>query len=200
MGKFIADVDIDFADRETALQGLLHVPAARLEKNALKKHIVGVYFQTIPQDPVTGYASIEFKEAESRGYFKMDFLNLNIYKQVRDEEHLDALIAQEPMWEMLEDETIVSQLFHLSEHFDVVKSMKPHNIEQLAMVLAMIRPAKRYLVGRNWSEVEADIWVVNDDEGYAFKRSHSFSYAMVIVVQMNLLLETAMNGTDPASN
>jgi hypothetical protein len=192
MGKFVPDVDIDFADREVALDGLTHIPAARYEKDSLKKHIVGVYFQSIPQDPVTGLASIEYKEAEERGYFKMDFLNLHIYKQVKSEAHLNDLIAREPLWAMLEDEAIVNQLFHLSDHFEVVNTMRPQNIEQLAMVLAMIRPAKRHLVGRSWSEVEADVWVVNDDEGYAFKKAHSFSYAMVIVVQMNLLLEQAM--------
>lgn len=190
--KTVTDIDIDLADREIALVGLEHIAASRLEKGDLKKHVVGVYFQKIPQDPLTSLASIPYKEAEQRGYFKIDLLNLNIYKQVRDEAHLDQLVAQEPMWDLLEDKEIVDQLFHLNGHFDVVSKMKPTTIEQLAMVLAMIRPGKRHLVGKSWTDVASEIWTRVDGEEYSFKHAHAISYAMVLVVQMNLLLEQAM--------
>lgn len=82
MGKKIPDVDIDFKDRDLALQDLLHIPASRVEKDDLKKHVVGVYFQSIPTDPLTGLASIPYDVAEQRGYFKLDFLNLGDRKSV----------------------------------------------------------------------------------------------------------------------
>lgn len=192
MGKKIPDVDIDFKDRDLALQDLLHIPASRVEKDDLKKHNVGVYFQSIPTDPLTGLASIPYDVAEQRGYFKLDFLNLGVYKGIEDEAHLDRLVQQEPMWEMLEDELIVSQLFHLSDHYDIVSAYKPRTIMQLAMVLALIRPGKRYLQGLEWSLVEADIWSSTDNEDYTFKKAHAVSYAHVVVVQMNLLLEQAL--------
>lgn len=192
MGKKIPDVDIDFKDRDLALQDLLHIPASRVEKNDLKKHVVGVYFQSIPTDPLTGLASIPYDEAEQRGYFKLDFLNLGVYKGVRDEAHLDELVQREPMWEMLEDELIVDQLFHLAGHYDIVSAYKPNSIYQLAMVLALIRPGKRYLQGLQWSMVEADIWSSTDNDEYTFKKAHAVSYAHVVVVQMNLLLEQAL--------
>lgn len=192
MGKKIPDVDIDFKDRDAALQDLLHIPASRVEKGDLKKHIVGVYFQSIPTDPLTGLASIPYEAAEQRGYFKLDFLNLGVYKGVRDEAHLDQLVQQEPMWEMLEDQLIVDQLFHLADHYDIVSAYKPRSIYQLAMVLALIRPGKRYLQGLEWSLVEADIWSATDNDEYTFKKAHAVSYAHVVVVQMNLLLEQAL--------
>jgi len=67
----------------------------------------------------------------------------------------------------------------------------------LAMVLALIRPGKRHLVGYEWPIVEADIWTNTDgEEGYVFKKAHAVSYAHVVVVQLNLLLEAALNESD----
>lgn len=192
MSHRIPDVDIDFKDREAALDGLLHIPASRLEKGDLIRHNVGVYFQSIPTDPLTGLASIPYKEAEARGYYKVDFLPLNVYKGVETPGHLDRLVAIEPMWEMLEDEVIVQQLFHLRDHFDIVSAYKPRSIMQLAIVLALIRPGKRHLIGFDWPQVEADIWSNTDNDEYTFKKAHAVSYAHVVVVQMNLLLEQAM--------
>ena len=193
MSHRIPDVDIDFKDRDAALDGLLHIPASRLDKGDLTRHNVGVYFQSIPIDPLTGLASIPYKEAEQRGYYKVDFLPLNVYKGVRDPAHLDELAAREPMWEMLEDEVIVQQLFHLSDHFSIVSNYKPRSIMQLAMVLALIRPGKRHLIGFDWPQVEADIWTNTDNDDYTFKKAHAVSYAHVVVVQMNLLLEQALD-------
>ena len=67
--------------------------------------------------------------------------------------------------------------------------MKPKNVEQLARVLAMIRPGKRHLIGKSWDEIEDEIWTKTDDK-FSFKKSHSYAYATLIVVQMNLLCET----------
>lgn len=189
--KTIADIDIDFADRNKALEDIFHIPASRIENGELKKHNSGVYFQDIPLDPLTGLASIEYEEAEQRGYFKIDFLNVSVYQQIKDENHLITLMNQEPIWEMLEEEEIVKQLFQVHDHFDIVSKMKPKNIEQLAMVLALIRPAKYHLIGKSWQEIEKEIWIKTEDdnERYQFKKSHSFSYAILIVVQMNLMLE-----------
>lgn len=193
--KTITDIDLDFADRETALADLMHIPASQYQDGDLRKHVVGVYFQSVPQDPLSGVASIDYKAAEQRGYFKIDFLNLNVYKGVRNEAHLNQLIEREPVWEMLESQEIVEQLFHLGGHFDIVQQMQPRSIMQLAMVLAMIRPGKRHLVGKTWAEVEQDIWTVPESDAYSFKKAHSVSYAMVLVVQMNLMWDEAIEAT-----
>ena len=195
MGKFVPDVDIDFANRNTALEGLLHIPASRVEKDDLQKHVVGAYLQAIPQDPLTGFASIPYEEAEERGYFKVDFLNLNIYKQVRDEAHLIELIGREPVWELLDEPLVTEQLFQLSGVIDniptsdLLSAYKPRTIMDLAIFLALIRPRKKHLIGLEWEDVKKEIWAPGDDSLYGFKKAHAVSYAHVVVVQMNLMME-----------
>ena len=153
------DVDIDFYDREKALKLFKHTPASIIKKEEIEKHKTGVYFHSIPKDPVTGYASIDYKKAEDRGYFKIDCLNVNIYKAVKSEEELVKLMIEEPDWTMLKDKNIVDQLFHLNGHFDIVSKLEPQNIEQLAAVLAIIRPAKRNLMHKYWKDILQEVWV-----------------------------------------
>ena len=96
-------------------------------------------------------------------------------------------MIQEPDWDMLKDQKIVDQLFHLNGHFNIVSKLQPKTIEQLAAVLAIIRPAKRYLVNANWEDILKEVWVKPSDGSYFFKKSHAVAYAQAIVVQMNLL-------------
>lgn len=185
------DIDLDLADREQLLKLIPHVPAMQQSGGKKAKHNTGVYFHDVPVDPFTGMCTLDYKTAEDQGYFKIDVLNLGLYQDVRDPDHLDELVAQEPEWSFLEHEEIIKQLFHIHAHAALVKRMKPTNLEQLAMVLALIRPGKRHLVGRSWNEIEQQIWD-KGDEGYSFKRSHALGYALAIVVQMNLLREQAL--------
>ena len=83
-------------------------------------------------------------------------LNVNIYKNVKSEKELVELMIQEPDWDMLNDKTTVDKLFHLNGHFNIVSKLKPKSIEQLAAVLAIIRPAKRYLMKQNWDDINAN--------------------------------------------
>lgn len=184
--KNIPDIDIDFYDRDTALEHVKCVTASMLKDKELIKHNVGIYLQDIPVDPFTGFSSIPYKEAEQRYYFKFDFLNISIYKDVQSEQHLDLLISTEPDWKMLCDKTVVEGLFQLGDHFDITCQMSPTSVEELAMLIAMIRPAKRHLIGKSWDDIRKEIWV-KPTEGYYFKKSHSISYAIAIVVQMNLI-------------
>ena len=181
------DVDIDFYDREKALKLFKHIPASIIKNEEIEKHKTGVYFHSIPKDPVTGYASIDYKKAEDRGYFKIDCLNVNIYKAVKSEEELVKLMIEEPDWTMLKDKNTVDQLFHLNGHFDIVSKLEPQNIEQLAAVLAIIRPAKRNLMHKYWKDILQEVWVKPKDGSYFFKKSHAVAYAQAIVVQMNIL-------------
>ncbi len=96
-------------------------------------------------------------------------------------------MMQEPDWNMLDDQKIVDQLFHLNGHFNIVSRLKPKTIEQLAAVLAIIRPAKRGLMYKEWSDILKEVWVKPADGSYFFKKSHAVAYAHAIVVQMNLI-------------
>ena len=180
------DIDIDFADRDVILSQLKH-RVAKLDSG--KKHNTGVYVTEIPHNPVDNLSTIEHKAAEQRGYFKLDFLNVSIYKDVKSNQHLQQLMEQEPLWELLQHEEFVDQLFHLNGHTDVLKKTCPTSVEQLAAVLAMIRPAKRHLVGESWDTVMKEVWLKPENDAYYFKKAHAVSYAMAVVVHMNLLCE-----------
>ena len=132
-------------------------------------------------------SAVDYESAEEEGWFKIDILNNHVYKSIADETQLQQLLDQEPMWDMLEHEDFVKELFHIGNHYDTIKKYKPRSIEQLAMILAIIRPGKRYLLGKSWDEIAKDIWTKPLDNSYYFKRSHAIGYATVITVQMNLL-------------
>jgi hypothetical protein len=184
------DIDIDFADRSIVLDKIKH-RVAKLDTE--KKHNTGVYVTEIPHNPVDMLSTIDYEKAEDRGYFKLDFLNVSLYKDIKDEEHLLRLMKKEPMWELLQHEEFTDQLFHLNGHGTVVKKLCPTSVEQLASVLAIIRPAKRHLVNKTWNEIEKQVWVKPSDGSYYFKKAHAIAYAHAIVVQMNLLCEGVTN-------
>ena len=181
------DVDIDFFDRDGVLKLFKHTPATIIKEGKTEKHKTGVYFHAVPEHPVTKHSSLDYKNAEGRGYFKIDMLNVNIYKNVKSEQELVELMIQEPDWDMLKDPKVVENLFHLNGHFKIVSNLEPKNIQQLAAVLAIIRPAKRGLMYKNWVDIMKEVWVKPSDGSYFFKKSHAVAYAQAIVVQMNLM-------------
>ena len=187
--KFSSDVDIDFADREQVLTLLNVTPASIIRDGKLVKHTTGVYATDIPVDPFVGSASLDYNIAEDRGYMKLDLLNVHVYKQVKDETHLVKLM-QEPDWTKLYDPAICGQLIHINNHYDTLLKMPEpvDSIPRLAMFLAVIRPAKRHLIGRTWMDVSATVWDKVEGE-YAFKKSHSVAYSQLVVVNLNLLEE-----------
>ena len=192
------DIDIDFPDRTRILNKIKHVPATIKDENGtFKKHNTGVYCHAIPYNPLTGMSSIDYKEAENRGYFKIDFLNVSVYNDIKDEAHINYLLAQEPLWDLLGEKDVCDQLFHVNGYHKLLQDLKPQNIEDLASVLALIRPGKRHLLTKCASEgftaIQADLWS-QTDEGYSFKRSHAIGYAHVIVMQLNLICEKISYG------
>ena len=182
------DIDIDFADRDIILSQLNH-RVAKLETG--KKHNTGVYVTECPHNPVDNICTVDYKTAEDRGYFKLDFLNVSIYKDVKDETHLTSLMRKEPLWELLEHQDFVDQVFHVSGHSDLLKQLKPTSVEQLAATLAIIRPAKRHLANEDWKTILEEVWIKPTNGEYYFKKAHAMSYAVACVVHMNLICESA---------
>jgi hypothetical protein len=185
----LPDIDIDFLNRSSVLDVIKHIPAS-LEDG--KKHNTGVYCHEIPANPLTGNASIDYKTADARGYFKIDFLNVSAYEGVRSEEHLRELLAAEPLWDLLEDPAVCDQLFHINGYHNLIAKLKPKSIEELSMFLALLRPGKKHLIPvcekEGFQGIENEIWTKTDD-AYFFKKAHAVAYAHVIVVQLNLLCE-----------
>jgi hypothetical protein len=184
------DIDIDTGDRDRLLMLIKHVPASIDRDGQITKHNTGIYVNPVPVNPVTGLCNMDYQTAEELGYIKLDILNVHVYNQIRDNDHLDSLLASEPDWQQLHDADFVQKLIHVNNHYDLLQQHFPDTQDKLAMVLALIRPSKRYLIGRTWREIAAEIWT-KPAEGYYFKRSHSYSYAQLVMIHMNLLSELA---------
>ena len=183
------DIDLDFGDRESVLSKIKHVPAAMLKDNRLVRHVSGVYVNDIPRNSVSGTAAIEYHLAEQLGYVKLDFLNLNLYKQIQSPQQLTELMDRTPPWHRLRDPEFFSQLIHIGRHYSTMRQMPEpiDTIERMAMFLAVIRPSKRHLIGQRWSTIAQTVWQVSDDGAYGFKRSHSIAYSTLVMVHMNMI-------------
>lgn len=184
-----SDIDIDFGDRSSILKLIEHIPASIRKNNTVKKHPTGVYVTNIPYDPYNDCAGIDYELAEERGYFKLDLLNVTLYNKVRDEKHLIELM-RDPDWSRLKEKSFVEQLIHISNQYDTLCRMpEPINsIPRLAMFLAVIRPAKRHLIGKTYKEIAQTVWDKEKD-GYSFKKSHGIAYGHLVAVHMNILCE-----------
>jgi hypothetical protein len=186
--KFDADIDIDLADRNQLLEHIKHIPAAILRDGTWVRHNTGIYATPIPYNPITGLATVDYAQAEERGYIKLDLLNLHIYNRVQSEEELDILLQQEPPWHRLVERQFTEQLIHLGNQYELLQRMPEPitNMEQLAMFLAVIRPAKRHLAGLPWRQVAETVWQRSEDQ-YVFRRAHAVAYAHVVAINMLLL-------------
>lgn len=184
-----ADIDIDVPDRNAVLSLIQHVPA-RLANG--RKHNSGIYVTEIPRDPVQGCAAIDYEQAEQRGYFKIDLLNMTVYQLVRDSAHYESLLATEPPWHRLwQDPDWAQQLVHVGNYTDLLQVMKPDSVPRMAAFISVIRPGKAHLQRQPWDRIFESVWDGNDSRGYTFKRSHAISYAALVSLHMNLLNQDA---------
>ena len=191
------DVDIDFADRDHALQNIPYVAASIYRDQQLIKHNTGVYFHAVPVDPVTGQCSLDHKVAAEKHCYKIDLLNVGVYEQVRDEQHLLKLMNTPLDWNRLYEKEFCEKLFHISNYSKLVADLKPKSIMDLAIILALIRPSKKHLINKcklhGFDAVQHEVWTKTDDDTYFFKKSHALGYSHVVVVHANLLIESEVD-------
>ena len=192
----IPDLDLDCSKKalEILKKELKLIPASKIENGYIVQHLVGGYPINIPTDPVTGWAAIDYRDAETNfGYFKLDLLHNKQYDEFTNRNNMMQLLKEPCKWELLKDMFFVSQLPHLQKHFDLLKEVNISSIEELAMFIAIIRPAIRYLIPEllrcGWSAVSNNIWKKEDteinDEEYQFKKSHAFGYAVMISLSLH---------------
>lgn len=151
-------------------------------------HNCGVYAQRIARDPLTDLAAIPYKEAEKAGYDKLDLLHLSVYDIFESRDEIEALLEIEPNWQLLTIPSVVSELFQLAKHLDILLELKPKSIEDLADAIALIRPGKRSLLPFYLADREnaRRLLYSKDSTGFAFKKSHAYAYAMVVVLQLHI--------------
>jgi hypothetical protein len=183
-----ADIDLDFADRDSVLKLIQHTPARQIVDDRVRRHNSGVYVTDIPWDPVHECAAIDYQTAEDRGYFKIDFLNMHVYKLVQNAEHYEQMLSDTPPWQRLwQDPQWAQQLVHIGNYTKLLKQMKPDSIPRMAAFISIIRPGKAHLQNQPWTIVFESVWDGDDSRGYTFKKAHALSYAMLVSLHMNVL-------------
>lgn len=187
------DIDIDTGNAFDPVKffgGDVVVKATLVKDDKLQGHPCGVYFQNIAVDPISKLSAIAYDDAEELGYFKVDFLHLNIYNHFNDKQEIKELLKAEPDWSILNSPSIVSKLFQLSKHYDIINKIKPKSIDEIADVLALIRPGKSYILNlylKNKERARKELYKIDKDGNFGFKKSHAYAYALVVVLQLHLL-------------
>jgi hypothetical protein len=183
------DIDIDLADRNKITKLIKHVPACLRGIDQIKKHNSGIYVTEIPYDPINLCSAIDYNEAEDRGYFKIDLLNLSVYKLIQSYEHYDRMLTTPVPWERLKDRQFCEQIVHIGNHYDTLIRMPElvDSIPRMAAFISIIRPGKAHLIGKSWKEVFDSVWDGDSSRGYTFKKSHAISYSCLVSLHINLL-------------
>ncbi len=183
------DIDIDLRSDFKVERVFKHVtPASMVEKDELKRHNVGAYFQKIPRDPISNLAAIPYGEAEELGYLKIDFLSLNLLSSFETKAEVLHFARKEPNWKRLNDEQFVEKLFHISKHYDMVQKVNPRSVLELADILALIRPGKTILLDKylkNKKLTRKELYTKRQVSD--LRKSHAIAYAVNIVINMNLV-------------
>jgi len=184
------DIDIDFrSDFNPRTVFDQAIPASMMRGDELVKHPCGHYFQTMPVDAITGLAAIPYEEAECMGFFKIDFLHLSTLDYFKNKQQIRDLISHEPDWSLLLDEKHVQKLFQISKHPELMATIKPQSVQELADAIALIRPGKKQLLGaylRNREAVRKELYARPLPKG-CYKKAHAISYALTIVLQLHLI-------------
>ncbi len=169
------------------------------KSNTLTKHPCGAYFENMPVDCITGYAAIPYADAELCGYTKVDFLHLSILNDFRCKADVRALLNRPTDWSLLLVPEIVCTLFQLKNSWEYVSAIKPSSIEELADVVAIIRPTKRHLLSRyvkSPSSIRPLLYKQDEKDKTSFRRSHAIAYAHVIVLQLNAISTTSTSAVE----
>jgi DNA polymerase III alpha subunit len=184
------DVDIDLKTNFDPLDYFkTAIRASMIKTDELVKHPAGVYFQDVPVDAITGLCAIPYAEAEELGLLKIDFLHLSLLDNFDSKDEIRTLLKTEPDWFLLESASNVSKLFQISKHYDLVQRIKPRSVQDLADLLALMRPGKRKLLDayvRDRENVRHALYMKEEGQ-YSFKRSHALAYALTIVLQLHLI-------------
>lgn len=163
------------------------VPASTIQANKYKRHPAGVYFQRVPMEPTLGVSSVPYNIAPAFGLFKVDFLHLSLLDGFKSKSEIRALLKQPVPWELLDDPTVISELFQLKNHPDVIRWVHPRDVQSLADCVALIRPGKRHLLDdyhRNVEQTRVELYRTPLPKG-CFKKAHAVAYALNIVLQLH---------------
>lgn len=184
------DIDIDISPKSCPDKSKYGTRAMVYNEDQKKilPHPSGVYMEKVPVDLLTGLCSFDYEYGEEHGYIKVDLLNNTSYDMFDSKDQLVDLSKKEPNWELLKDREVVKKLPQLANQVDVVVDLDIHSIQDLADVLALIRPGKIHYFEKykkNKESVRRNLYKRSSNGKPYFKKSHAFSYAVMIVAILN---------------
>ena len=163
------------------------------KEGEISKHAAGCYLQTMPTDPVTGLAAIPYDRAEGKGFYKLDFLHLNLLENFESKEEIRELSRTEPDWDLLLDQSIYNRIFQLGRHYSLVSAIEPKSVPEVADCTALIRPGKQHIKekyvnasNRGRQALRRELYEKPSNGAYYFKKSHATAYALTVKLQLHL--------------
>lgn len=187
-GNRTFDVDIDVkSDTDKEKYGIRAMVYNAVTEKILP-HPSGFYLEEVPVDALSNLASIDYKYGDEIGLMKVDLLTNTSYDIFHSKEEILNALETKPDWSLLKDQEFVDSLPHISGHYDIVKRIKPESVEELADVLALIRPAKIHLIEsyiKNKKSARMNLYRRSSSDKAYFKKAHAISYALMIVCIMN---------------
>jgi hypothetical protein len=186
MSKFDVDIDVPgHTDKEKfGVRGIIY----DRDHKRIQPHPSAHYLDTnIPVDGITGMAAIDYEEAEELGYIKVDLLTNTAYNRFKSKEEVLEALNREPDWDMFLNPKVVEKLPHLARWGEILEELRPRSIEDLADILALIRPGKSGLIHeyKKNKEKVRKILYSKPKKGMYFKKSHAIAYAAMIVCVLN---------------
>lgn len=184
----IFDVDIDIKSNVSREKFGVRAMVYNKTTSKILPHPSGVYIEPVPVDEKTGLCAFDYEYGNELGFMKVDILSNSSYDMFTSKEDLLYHLNKEPDWDLLKDEEFVKSLPHVGKYHDLLVMMEPTSVEELADILALIRPAKlKYLkqYKDNPKKVRKNLYKRPPDGSAYFKRSHAISYAVMITAIMN---------------
>lgn len=180
--RSIFDIDIDTASSTD--KSLYGIPAMiyNEEQERIAPHPSGVYLEDVPIDHKTNLCSFDYKYGDDNGFMKVDVLHNSVYDVFTSKEEVLTASEGDIDWSVLSDRSVVESLPHIAKHYDTIQKVKPKSVEDLADVLALIRPGKISLLDsyiKNKKQTRRNLYK-RPATGMYFKKSHAISYALMI--------------------
>lgn len=182
------DIDIDVhsgVDRNTyGTRAMIY----NEEQETITPHPSGVYLDDVPVDEMTGNAAFDHKERFAANLVNVDILTNTSYDRFTSKEEVIEMSKKEPNWDLLKQEKTVRKLPHISKHFELIEDLDIKSVDDLADALALIRPGKAHLLEtykENKKSVRRQLYVRPSNGQPYFKKSHAYSYAVMIVAILN---------------
>lgn len=190
MSKTKFDIDIDV--KPTTKKNRYGQPLGiyNEDQGTFTSHPSGILVDgELPIDPETGLVPIDHKDLSERGYVKVDLLSNHAYSRFKSKRDILTLLEMEDHipWTKLFDRSFCDTLPHLKGNHIHVLDLEPRSIEDLADLIALIRPGKIHLMQdykRDKERTRKNLYRKPANGKVYLKKSHAIAYATMIAVIM----------------